>query len=104
MASIPFADVRQQLLHLLLVANEVVVHDKYGTSPSHVMQLIEFRKYLLGRLGAGAPSVNLDDVAELASEGAAARILDGHRAVIARFDETEVRHGRGRQRRHLVGL
>ena len=76
----PGNELFQQRLGLLLVADEVVVHDerRVKTGPTHVVQ---FGHQLLGLLHARTPAVDHDDVAELALERAAARVLQRPRRV-----------------------
>ena len=92
---VPFRHDRQQLLHLALVADEIVVHDENRAAPLARIELLELGHHLRGRLGARLAAIDLDDVAELAVERAAARILDGHGAVVLGIDQVEVRQRRG---------
>ena len=59
---------------------------------------------MLIALSARHAAVNLDDVAELARKGTAARILHGHRAVTLKVGKMKVGHRRGRERRALRRL
>ena len=70
----PGDDLLQQRLGLLLVADEVVVDDerRVEAGPAHVVQ---FGHQLLGLLDPRPAPVDHDDVAELALERAAARVL-----------------------------
>jgi hypothetical protein len=70
-------------------ADEVVVDEKYWAAPAIRIELLELGNYQVRGLGARNPSLDLDDVAELALERAAARVLHGHGAVISRLNETE---------------
>ena len=83
----------QQRLGFLLVADEVVVDDEDVAQPEP-MDLAHLRHHLLDRLGARAPAVHDDDVAELAVERAAARELDGHGAVLIDLQQIEARQRR----------
>src|SRR5437762_1115708 len=101
MTLLPRGKVRQQFLDVFLIADEVVVDDEDGPSPSSVAQRVQLYQHLLVALSSRHSSVDLDDVAELAIEGAAARILDRHRAVASHVGELEVRN---RSQRHCRTL
>ena len=62
-------------------------------------QRVKLGEHLLVALRARNASVDLDDVAELARERTAARVLHRHATVFLQIDETEVGNGRERQRR-----
>src|SRR5262249_61882710 len=61
-------------------------------------------QHLLIAMRAGDAALDLDDVAELALGGTAARVLDRHRAVAPEVGEVEVRDGRSGERRPLGSL
>ena len=104
MPRIPLRHHRQKFLYLALIADEVVVHDKNRTAPLARVKLIEFGHHLRRRFHPRFAAIDLDDVAKFAIERAAARILDGHGAVIFRVDQIEIRQRRGVQSRQLRGL
>ena len=89
--ALPFLDARQELRHQLAVADEVVVDDEDGAAKARLEQGVQLGQHLLGRLGARHAPDDLDDVAELAAEGAAARVLDAHRGVLAPVEQVEAR-------------
>jgi hypothetical protein len=71
-------------------------------------ELVQFGEDLFYCFGAGLATIDLDDVAELAVEGTAARVLYGHGGIAAHLDEAEVGerakgHG-GTLRRLIDGL
>src|SRR5271165_1518576 len=78
----------------LLVADEVIVDDVEMAAVSHIVERIELGEHLWGRLGPRYPSVKFDDVAELAGEGAAARVLHTKIKIILKFEQVETRHRR----------
>src|SRR5439155_17139732 len=55
---------------------------------------IELGEHLRGRLGPWHPSVKFDDIAKLAGEGAAARILHTEIKIVFKFEQVETRHWR----------
>src|SRR5256714_11202745 len=103
-ALLPGGEVWQQTLDVALVADEVVVNDEDRAAPARRAQRVEFREHLLVGLRARHTPVDFDDVAELATERAAARVLHAHRAVALRVREPEVGRGRQRERRFLGRL
>src|SRR5215211_7748317 len=78
-----------EALDVALVADEVVVHDEDEPAPARRAQRVQLGQHLLVRLRARHAAVYFDDVAELALERAAARILDAHRAVALKLRELE---------------
>ncbi len=86
----PLGHCGEEFLGTLFIADEVVVDDEDGVAPAGLLELIEFGEHLGDGLGARLAAVDLDDVAELAVEGTAARVLHGHGAVAIHFDEAEV--------------
>ena len=95
---------RQQLPDVLLIADEIVIDDKDGPSPSQRLERVEFGEHLLIALGSRHAPVNLDDVAKLARERTAPRVLDGHCAVTLKIRQVKVGHRRGGEWRPLGGL
>jgi len=98
----PARDRAQQILGELLVADEVVVDDEdlLGAEP---VALLDLGHHLVHLLGARAPAVDDDDVAELALEGTAARELDRHGVIAIDVQQVEARHRRQREVGLLVG-
>src|SRR5205823_606420 len=66
MASLPLFQLDGELEGELVVADKIVVDDKDLVAPAEFKQPIELRQQLAGTLGSGFPSVEGDDVAELA--------------------------------------
>ena len=89
----PGNDLFQQRLGLLPVPDEVVVHDKRGVEAraSHVFQ---FRHQLFRLLDARPAAVNHDDVAELALEWAATRVLQSPGRISIDLQQVIPRAGR----------
>ena len=87
----PGDQLAEQGLGAVLIANEIVVHDKHHVLPALEPEGLEFRDQLGGRLGAGDAPVHDDDVAELAVIRATARELDGHRDVVPEIDQVPAR-------------
>ena len=76
------------------VANKVVVDEKDARAPAKLVQRIQLTNDLLGGLDAWSVPEERGDVAELAIEGTATRILDSHGGVV--FDlEKFPQWGRG---------
>lgn len=69
------------------VADEVVIDEEDGVAPAALVEGIEFGDDLGGGFGAGLVPEEGGDVAEVAVEGAASRILDAHRGVAAQAYE-----------------
>ena len=84
MRLLPGLQLGQESLERLLVADQVVVDEVDMAAIAELIEPLELRKHLRVRLGAGHAPVELDDVAELAGEGAAARILHTDVEVMAR--------------------
>ncbi len=95
----PARDLAQQILGEFLVADEIVVDDEdlLGAEP---VALLDLGHHLVHLLGARAPAVDDDDVAELALERTAARELDRHGVIAVDVQQVEARHRRQRE----VGL
>src|ERR1043166_4646374 len=100
----PFDEFGEESFDVAFVADEVVVNDEDEAAPAYRAQRVQFREHLLVRLRARHAPVDFDDVAELAVERAAARILHAHRAVAREFGQPEIGDGRGAERRSLRGL
>ena len=56
------------LLQFFLVADEVIIHDEDALPPAGRVDRLQFLHELGGRLGAGAPAVEKDDITELTIE------------------------------------
>src|SRR5262249_23511098 len=91
--SLPLAQFWQELLECLLVSDEVVVNKINVPAIARSIDGVEFRQHLLRRLGARNSTKQLDDVAELAVEGAAARELHRHEQVVCGIEQVETRNG-----------
>ena len=70
------------VLMLLLVADEVVVHEEDALAPAQRVEAVQLGDDLRGGLGARAMTQQRGHVAEVAVEGAAARELDADRVVM----------------------
>jgi hypothetical protein len=79
---LPGDERREQRLGVLLVADEIVVHDE-DVADAEGVDRLDLGQDLRNRLGPGPPPVHDDDVAELAVERApdAARTLESRRSV-----------------------
>ncbi len=86
----PRGDGAQQLLRELLVADEIVV-DEEDLGRAEAVALLDLGHHLRHALHARPATVDDDDVAELAIEGAAARELNRHRVVLVDVEEIEAR-------------
>ena len=91
-------------LQFLLVADEIVIHEKDAASPSGVMERFQFPDYLVRALGARAVAVEGRDVAELAAKGTTARILEVHGEISSHLDEVPERGRCRAEVRECVGL
>src|SRR5207244_13307744 len=89
---------------VLLSADEIVINDKDGPSPTACIKRVKLGQHLLIALGSRHAPVNLDDVAKLARERTAPRVLDGHCAVTLKVRQVKVGHRRGGEWRPLGGL
>src|SRR5438045_2061335 len=82
MASLPLFQLDGELEGELVVADKIVVDDKDLVAPAEFNQPIELRQQLAGTLGSGFPSVERDDVAELALERTSAGELHRHGGIL----------------------
>lgn len=75
------------------VADQIVVCDEDvpGPGPARAGQLLE---HVLDWLHAHAPTMNHDDIAEVAAMGTASRGLDGQAGIVARAHQLVARHRR----------
>src|SRR5713226_3539717 len=87
----PREQLRQERHHGLLVTDEVVVHEIYVPSVAQTVEAIQFPEDLRRRLRAGLPAVELDEVAELAVERAAAGELDPDVEIPPQLQQVESR-------------
>ena len=90
----PRCEFRQERLDGLLVADEVVVDEVDVAAIAEAIERVELREHLRVGLGARHAPVELDDVAELAGERAAARELHADVQVVVEFQEIEARDRR----------
>src|SRR5882672_1157716 len=90
----PFGQLGHQQPDVFLVTNKIVVNDEDLTAPANAQQRVKFGENLLIALCAWNAAVNLYDVAELAIEWTAARVLHGHVAVLREFGQPEIRNRR----------
>src|SRR5262247_1909238 len=100
----PVGQGREQSLDVALVADKVIVNDENSPAPADPQERVQLGHHLLIALRARDAAIDLYDVAELALKGAAARVLDRHRAVASDVGEVEVRYWRRGERRPLGGL
>jgi len=77
--------VRQESLHCLLVADEIVVDKVEMTAISDTVERLEFGQHLLHGLDPRHAPIELDNVAELAGERTPARELNAIKGVLAAF-------------------
>ena len=90
----PLCEFRQERLDGLLVADEVVVDEVDMAAIAEAIELVELGEHLGVGLGARHPPVELDDVAELAGERAAARELHADVEIVVEFQQIEARDRR----------
>ncbi len=83
----------QQELGLRLVADQVIVHEEHPVHPG-LAQRIQLAPDLLQRLDARLAAEHHDDVAELAAERAAARVLQRRIGITGELQQFEARHRR----------
>lgn len=103
MPGLPVDESGQELFHRDDVADEIVVHDENRAAPAGVVQAAQLPQHLVGGFDPGAAAVEDHDVAELAIERAAARVLHGHGDVVPEVDQIPLRDGRARDVRPLGG-
>ena len=82
---------RQERLYRLLVADEIVVDEIDVPAVTELVERLQLFQHLLRRLGPWHPAVQLDDVAELAGERTAARILHADVHVVLELEQIEAR-------------
>ena len=85
----PLCERWQECLNGFLVADEIVVDEVDMAAIAQAVELVEFREHLGVGLGARYATVELDDVAELAGERAAARKLHADVEIVVEFQEIE---------------
>src|SRR5438045_4654566 len=90
----------QELRQRLLVADKIVVDEVEMAAVTHLVERLELDEHLLDRLGPRHAPVELDDVAELAGERAAARILHTEIEIVLELEQVETWH----RRRGDIGL
>ena len=90
----PRLEVRQECLHRLLVADQIVVDEIDMAAIAERVERIEFRQHLRRGLGARHPAVELDDVAEFAGERTAARELHADIEIAIELQQIEARDRR----------
>jgi len=90
-------------LELPAVADEVVVHEEDPAAPPGVVERVEFGEHLGGRLETGTVAEEGRDVAELAVERAAPRVLDARRGVPPQVGEFPQGRGRVAEVGELIG-
>ena len=103
MCFLPGRQTGQQALGLVLVADEVVIHDKKGTPKSRGVHVIDLPQELLRILGSGFAAEQLGNIAELAIEGATPGELQGHAFVEIDIDQIEARQRSQCQIRFTLG-
>src|SRR5690242_16056569 len=89
----PFFHGAEDLLGLDLVADEIVVHEIYVASMSEAVEHVEFGDNLLRGLCPWFSAVELDDIAELAVERAAAGELNSEHEVVVELQQVETGNG-----------
>jgi hypothetical protein len=88
---LPSDQVRQESLHSLFVADEVVVDKIDPAAMPKLIKPVEFGQHLFPGLDPRLAPVEFDDVAELAVEGAATRELHADMDVIGALQQVETR-------------
>src|SRR4030081_3832123 len=94
---LPGSKFRQEFPYILFISDEIVIDNENGAAPAKSQQRVKLAQNLLIALGAGYAAVDFNDVANLAVERAAARILNRHCTVAFHFREVEVSYLRRRQ-------
>ena len=97
MPLLPGAHHREQARHLAAVADEVVVHEEERAARAARVEGVELRDHLVRGLHPRHASEQLDDVAELAAERAAARVLQRVVGVAREVHQVEPGHARERE-------
>ena len=77
---------------VLLVADEIVVDEVDMAAIAEVVERLQLGEDLIGGLGARHAAVQLDDVAELAGERAAARKLHADVEIVLELEQVVARH------------
>ena len=80
------------MLQRFPVADQVVVDEIDMAAIAEIVEALQLRQNLVVGLGARHAAVELDDVAELAGERAAARELDADVEIMVEFEQIEARH------------
>src|SRR5206468_1459023 len=87
MAFLPLFQLEGQFEGDFVVADKIVVDDEDLVAPAEFKQPIELRQQLAGALGSGFPSVERDDVAELALERTSAGELHRHGGILLELEQ-----------------
>src|SRR6516225_813092 len=95
---LPLLQRRKKPFERLLVADEIIVNEVDVAAVAETKQRVELGQHLLIGLSAGNAPVQLDDVAELAIERAAARELNADISVVVRLEKLKERN---RSLRHV---
>src|SRR6202047_2834931 len=88
----PGFEPRQQRAEVLLVADEIVVDEIDMPAITVIVERLQLGENLIVGLGARHATIQLDDIAELAGERAAARILYADEEIVIEFDQIVTRH------------
>src|SRR5262249_3984674 len=88
----PNREIARQAQSIFGIADEIVIDNEYTIAPSQLAQPVQLRNYLSGRFESRLASVDRNDVAEFALEGAPARELDRHRPVLLPAQQIESRN------------
>src|SRR5262245_24037672 len=91
MLLLPFDEMRQESLHGLLVADQIVVDEVEMAAIAQGVERVEFRHYLLGRLRSRHAAIKFNNVAEFAGEWAAARKLHANEHIVLEIQKIESR-------------
>ena len=102
--ALPLVQMREHPGDRDAVADEVVVDEEEAAPVAGGAERVELLEHLRGRLRTWLAAEDLDDVAELALERAAARVLHAHRCVVAVIDQVEAGRRDDLHRRPLFGL
>src|SRR4029079_15827975 len=88
----PALEPGQQRTQVLLVSDEIVVDEIDMPAITVIVERLQFGENLIVALGARHASIQLDDVAELARERTAARILHANEKVVFELEQIVTRH------------
>src|SRR4029077_21194358 len=89
---LPGFEPRQQGAEVFLVADEIVVDEIDMPAITLIVQRLQFSENLIVGLGTRHATIKLDNVAELAGERAATRILHANEEIVIEIDQIVAGH------------